>query len=117
MSVAAAVGGSGHDNCPGRRRTVARGDAVPGELGSQTRAPATTRTDHQLEPIRDSQLRGDLDSGRAALPPRPQDRDRAGRFRQVAQDRDELDCSVGCERLAEVLPGPSTMVSGWAAAT
>jgi len=33
VRVAAAVGGSRHDNCPGGRRTVARGDAVPGELG------------------------------------------------------------------------------------
>jgi hypothetical protein len=29
-----AVGGGGHDNRPGGRRTVARGDAVPGEFGS-----------------------------------------------------------------------------------
>ena len=33
VSVVAAVAGSGHENCPGRRRTVARGDAVFGELG------------------------------------------------------------------------------------
>ena len=33
VSVAAAVGGGDHDNGPGRRRTVARGDAVPGEPG------------------------------------------------------------------------------------
>src|SRR6476659_10154601 len=33
VSVAAAVSGSSHDDCPGGRRAVARSDAIPGELG------------------------------------------------------------------------------------
>lgn len=59
------------------------------------------RTDHQLQPVRDRQLRGDQNDGCPALPSRPQGRHRAGRFRQAAHDRDDLDCPVGCERLAE----------------
>ena len=71
VSVAAPVSGSSHDYGPGRQRAVARCDAIPGEPGGQTRAPASSRTDHQLEPVRDSQLRSDLHSGRAALPSHP----------------------------------------------
>ena len=70
VSVVVAVGG-GHDNCPGRRRADARDEAVFGKLGGQTRASATTGTDHQLPPVCDSQLRGHLHRCRATLPPSP----------------------------------------------
>ena len=33
VSIAAAIGGGSDDKCPGRRRAVAGGDAVPGEPG------------------------------------------------------------------------------------
>ena len=98
VSVAAAVGG--HDDGPRRRRAVAGGDVIPGGRRLDSR-PASGRTDHQLQPVRDRQLRGGQDDGCPSLPSRPPGRDRAGRFRQAAHDRDELDCPIGCERLAE----------------
>jgi hypothetical protein len=60
-SAAAAVGGSirGHDDGPSRRRAVAGGDALPGEPGGQVRARASSRTDDQLQQVRDGQLRRD----------------------------------------------------------
>src|SRR5690349_17198923 len=57
-AVAVVVGGD--DDCPGRRRAIARRDAAPGELGGQARAPSAAGTDHQLQPVRDGQLRGNL---------------------------------------------------------